>query len=98
VTSRINKVEVRLTDEELAELDAQRDGLPRAVYLRTLLHRPPEVADVASRHESLALLTALARDGRVSAAIALERALRGDGGAGSGENDLLSEFLDGGDG
>jgi hypothetical protein len=35
--------------------------------------------EIATRHEALALLTAKARAGSVSAAIALERALRLDG-------------------
>lgn len=91
--SRTNEIRVRLTDDELAQLDELRPGeMPRAVFLRSLLHKPPDVADVASREESLAILTSLAREGRVSAAIALERALRGE--AGDEAGDLLSRILD----
>jgi hypothetical protein len=87
--SRQHKVEVRLTDGEIEELDEQRHNVPRAVYLRSLLHKPPVTADVASREESLAILTSLARDGRVSAAIALARELRGDGEGPSGDSDIF---------
>jgi hypothetical protein len=48
------------------------------VYLRHLLHEPPKGNEVATHTESLAILTRLARDGRTTAAIALERALRGE--------------------
>jgi hypothetical protein len=75
--SRDHRIEIKLTDDELAQLDELRPpGMPRAVYLRSLIHKPPEVADVASREESLALLTAMSRDGKVTAAIALARELR----------------------
>ena len=50
--------------------------MTRAAYVRSLLREPANEAEIASRDEALAILTALARDGRVSAAIALERALR----------------------
>ena len=45
--------------------------------------------DVATRDESLAILTGLARDGRVAAAIALARELRGEQTTG----DLLDDIL-----
>lgn len=89
---REHEIKVRDDDDELALLDEMRNGVSRAVYLRSLIRRPPEIADVASRQESLAILTSLAREGGVSAAIALERALRGDGGGDDG--DLLSRILD----
>jgi hypothetical protein len=44
---------------------------------------------VASREEALSILTSLARDGRVAAAIALERALRGEAPAGDVLDDIL---------
>ena len=47
------------------------------------------MAKVASRSESLSILTFLARDGRVAAAIALERALRSE----ARTDDVLDEIL-----
>ncbi len=51
---------------------------PRIV--RSLLRGDPQDPDVASRAEALSILTSLARDGRVSAAIALVRELPPDDG------------------
>jgi hypothetical protein len=68
-----------VNDDELARLDELRSGVTgRAVYLRNLLREPPTDQDVADRTEALAILSQLARAGRVTAAIALERALRQD--------------------
>ena len=88
--AREHVVKVNLTDAELEELDELRGGVPRAIWLRQAIHHPPDTTDVASREESLAILTSLARDGRVSAAIALERALRGDA---SADDDPLEALL-----
>jgi hypothetical protein len=78
--ARPHKVEVTLTDDELARLDEMRPrGVPRAAYLRRLLHEPPKEAEVASRGEALSILTSLAREGRVAAAQALARELREEG-------------------
>jgi hypothetical protein len=66
---------VRVDDAELAELDAMRNGVSRAAFVRSLIRKPPEVKDVASYEEALAILTAMARDGKVAGAIALQRAL-----------------------
>jgi hypothetical protein len=52
-------------------------GTPRATFLRQLLQEPPSGNEVATRTEALAILTRLGRDGRTTAAIALERALQG---------------------
>ena len=92
--ARDNEVKVRLSDDELARLDELRPpGASRAGFVRSPLREPPKDGDVASRGEALAILTALARDGRVSAAIALERALReGDT---EGEEDELAKILEG---
>jgi len=91
--SRNNEVRLRLTDEELEQLDELRPpGMPRAVYVRSLLHGPPEVTDVADREESLAILTSMARDGKVTAAVALARELTNDSGAG---DDALDDLLKG---
>jgi len=77
---RNRAVMVRLTDAELARLDEFRpSGMSRPAFIRSLLREPPRDGDhhdVASREEVLSILTGLARDGTVSAAIALERALR----------------------
>jgi hypothetical protein len=87
--AREHEIKVRLSDGELEELDELRGGIDRAVWLRQAIHKPPETVDVASREEALAILTSLARDGRVSAAIALARELRGgDDGAG-GDSDIF---------
>ena len=62
----------------MARLDELRPrGVARAVFVRQLL-REPAPADVATREEALSLLTSLARDRSVTAAVALERALRDD--------------------
>jgi hypothetical protein len=74
---RQNDVLVRLSDAELARLDELRPaGTPRATFMRSLLQESPSADEIATRSEVLAILSRLARDGRVAAAIALERALR----------------------
>lgn len=87
---RENEIHLRLSDDELAQLDKQRSpGMPRAVYLRSLIHRPPEITDVATREEALAILTAMARDGKATAAIAPVREVRADEeNSGNGEDPL----------
>ena len=88
--ARENAIRVTLDDSELARLDELRPpGTSRPAFLRSLVRQPPRNDEVATREEALSILTALARDGRVAAAIALERALRG--GAPSG--DILDEIL-----
>jgi len=75
--ARDNGLKITLTDEELARLDELcPPGTTRPAFLRSLLREPPRGDDVATRNEALSILTRLARDGRVAAAIALERALR----------------------
>jgi hypothetical protein len=70
-------VKVRLSGSEMARLDELRPpGVSRATFLRSLLQEPPSGSELATRTEALGILTRLARDGRVTAAIALERALR----------------------
>ena len=83
-------VKVSLTEDEIARLDELRPpGISRPAFLRSLLREPPTGAEVATRTESLAILTGMARDGKVAAAIALERAVREEGQAG----DVLDEIL-----
>jgi hypothetical protein len=73
---RNHRIKIVLNDDELAQLDEMRKpGQSRPAYVRSLIGQPPPDR-IASRHEALAILSRLARDGTVSAAIALERALR----------------------
>jgi hypothetical protein len=70
---------VRLSDEELAELDAaaSRAGLTRARLVRQLLAGGRDAAGTTpSRQEALGMLAEAAREGNVPAMVALERALR----------------------
>ena len=86
---RESALKLTLTDEELARLDELRpSGTSRPGFLRSLLRERPSDDDVATRGEALSILTRLARDGRVAAAIALERALRDQNESG----DELDEF------
>jgi|SRR5215207_9610265 len=96
---REHSIKVTFSDEELARLDELRAaGMSRPAFLRSLLREPPRNDEVATREEALSILTSLARDGRVSAAIALERALRAEDG-GTDDSDWLDRLLDGdGDG
>lgn len=70
---------VTLNDTEVAVLDEHRGPLPRAVFLRRLVHEPPKRPDVATRSEAMALLSELARERRTQAVIALARELREGG-------------------
>src|SRR5215213_5221996 len=90
--AREHSIKVTMNADELARLDELRpSGTSRPTFLRSLLREPPRDDEVASRDEALSILTALARDGRVAAAIALERALR-DQGEGSVEADEFDEL------
>jgi hypothetical protein len=77
MSPRTHQIKVRLNDQELARLDEMRGDEERATYLRRLLHEPPKGTEVATHTEALAILSRLARDGRTTAAIALEKTLRG---------------------
>jgi hypothetical protein len=88
MSAREKKVMVRLNDQESARLDEMRGDEEQAIYLRRLLHEPPRGTEVATHTEALVILSRLARDGRTTAAIALERALRGEQPASE-----LEEFL-----
>jgi hypothetical protein len=73
-------VQVMLHPEEAERLDEiKQPRQSRAAYLRSLLRGPPKGFDVASHEESLAILTDQARDGSVTAGVALEKALREHG-------------------
>ena len=91
MNQRKRSVQVTLTDDELARLDELRpSGVSRPAFCRQLLRDPPKGDEVATRDWALSILTSLARDGRVAAAIALERALRGGQAPGG---DVLDEIL-----
>ena len=94
MATREHKIDVRLNEDELALVDEMRNGVSRAAYVRSLIRRPPEVGDVATKEEALAILSALARDGRTTAAIALVRELKGESG-GSDGGDLLDRLIRG---
>jgi hypothetical protein len=91
--ARQHSIKVTFSGDELARLDELRpSGTSRPAFLRSLLREPPREDEVATRTEALAILTQLARDGRVAAAIALERALHNEG---DGARDALDEILGG---
>jgi hypothetical protein len=91
---RPHQIKVAVSAEELARVDELRPrGTSRAAFMRSLLRDPPLHDEVASRTEALSILTSLARDGRVSAAIALERAVREQDG--EDHDDPLAAILEG---
>jgi hypothetical protein len=92
MSARTHAIKVSLTSEELARLDRDRGHTERAVCLRRLLYEPPDVSEIATHRESLAILSNLARAGGTAAAIALERALR-DHPRGTDLDDELSRLL-----
>jgi hypothetical protein len=75
VGKRENKVLVSLDAQELARLDEVRGDESRAVYMRRLLHKPPR-DEMPTHSEAVLILARLARDNKVVAAVALEKALR----------------------
>ena len=88
--AREHSLKVTMTADELARLDELRpSGTSRPAFIRSLLREPPREDEVASRSEALTILTALARDGRVAAAIALERALRSEARTDDALDDIL---------
>jgi hypothetical protein len=73
-------VKVRLSAAEVARLDEIRGPTNRAEYLRRLLQGPPPQGE-PTHIEAISILYGLAKDGRVGAAVALERALRAEQGS-----------------
>jgi hypothetical protein len=65
------------------------EAYPRAAWLRQTIHKPPEITDVATRQEALAILTAMARDGKVTPAVELAKLLKGTEDA-AGRDDPLA--------
>jgi hypothetical protein len=85
---RTNHVIVGLTDEELAWVNSERGKLPKSRFLRERAFRGregPEAPELPSHEESVRILAQMAQEGRVGAAIALEKALRSMDGDGSEE-------------
>lgn len=84
---REHRITFRLSDDELAIVDEHRGTRSRTSYLRALIRAGRVVDDSApaTHAESLQLLTALARDRHAQATIALERALRAEGGRSVGD-------------
>jgi hypothetical protein len=93
MSARKHAVKISLNSDELGRLDRARGRTERAVYLRTLLYEPPEISEIASHEEVLAILSRLALAGGTAAAVALERALR-DYPGGTDFDDELSRLLD----
>jgi hypothetical protein len=91
--TRTHNVKVTLSDRELAQLDERRGITARAVYPRRLLYEPPSPSEVASHEEALGLMSRQAREGSISAAVALERALRHEDHGGI-DNDLARLLSD----
>lgn len=90
---RDRRITIRLSDNEMARLDELKPrGTTRGAFMRSFLRRTPAEDEIASHDESLAILTAQARDGSSTAAVALERALRANE-QGEVETDDLEEFL-----
>jgi hypothetical protein len=87
---------VRLTADELAHLDEMHDG-NRAAFIRRLLHKyTPSRAgggDEPTHIEALRLLAQSARDGSVTARVALERALRASSDDQSSSADVIPDWL-----
>ena len=75
---REHRVEVRLSAEETARLDELRAGGSRSAAIRSLIWGADGAAagPEPTHREVLQVLAAMARNGKVAAAVALERALR----------------------
>jgi len=93
--SRQERVEVRLTAEEAAYLDALRHGRTRSSTVRALIRDAHDASSgpAPTHAEVLRVLAAMAHDGKVAAAVALERALRDRDDA--GQDDELDRILRG---
>jgi hypothetical protein len=89
MNQRKHEVRLLVSDDELARLDEQRGVVSRAAFSRTLLREPPSRERIATREEVLVLLSEQGRAGKVSALVALLRAL-GDG----DEPDTFDEELE----
>jgi hypothetical protein len=83
------RVGVTLSPDEAARLDEMRPhGTSRSAYMRALLVAPQAFDGAPTHAEAIGILARLAREGRVGAAVALERALRADEGVSEPEGEL----------
>jgi hypothetical protein len=77
MSARKHQITVRFNADELARLDERRpDGLTRAQWLRELARGSAPAGETPSRQQVVAALWQMTKDGKVQAAVALERALR----------------------
>src|SRR5215211_6216134 len=76
--NRRQRVDVRLNADELSKLDELRTGRTRSATIRDLIRGASGATSGSepTHGEVLRVLAAMARDGKVAAAVALERALR----------------------
>ena len=76
--AREHRVEVRLSAEEAARLDELRAGGSRSAAVRALIRGTgaPAAGSDPTHDEAVRILAQMAHEGRVAAAVALERALR----------------------
>jgi hypothetical protein len=76
--NRAERLTVRFSADELAQIDRLRAGRTRGAYLRSLLRgaNGHPASPVPSHAEAIALLAEQARGGVAASAVALERALR----------------------
>jgi hypothetical protein len=85
----MKQISVRMSDGDLARLDELRpEGTGRPAFIRNLLRRATPTEDSPTYEEAVALLARSARAGKVTAQIALERALRADQGVHEPEGEL----------
>ena len=74
-------ITIRLAPQDVARVDEMRGaGVSRSAFVRDLLRQAGPLDEYATHSEALAILTRLARAGKVAAAVALERALRAEAG------------------
>jgi hypothetical protein len=100
MSAREHQITVRFNADELARLDERRpDGLTRAQWLRELARGPAAGGETPSRDQVVAALWQMTKDGKVQAAVALERALRDRSGLRNeplddGDDDWLERFVE----
>jgi hypothetical protein len=74
--NRTQRLTVRVSAGEVAQIDRLRAGLTRGAYLRSLLRDGQSASPAPSHAEAIALLAEQARQGIAASAVAYERALR----------------------
>jgi hypothetical protein len=73
LSDRTERLTVRLSAEEVAQIDRARAGLSRGAYIRSLLREGKPAASAPSHAEAIAILAEQARDGSATAATARGR-------------------------